>query len=550
MTKKRRLNAAALTGMSDTDIGDAIMAANFELARMEARDEFLKFCKFMRPDPEHHNDARFSAYRETPLARLCADALEKVERGLLQRTALSAPPQHGKSEIISRLFPAWYSGRNPRKHVFLASYNQDMANSFGSDVRGIMQSSRFQFVFPDFKLAKKSVDFLETSVGGKLSFVGVGGSGSGKPADLMVIDDSIKGDDDSVTPSSLLKLWNWFNKVANARLRSRSSLVILNTRWSQDDLIGRLTDKDHPDYDALIASLWTKLNIPAVVTSPEVAKALGVRLEVPTDPIVVGEFGRKPMAALDPQEHDLRSLAIKKRMDKRTFEALYQGHPSPEEGDYFKAEWAREYDAKDLPADLRIYAASDHAVSVKQGRDKSVLGAVGIDRDENIYVLPDLVWRQMETDTTVEEMLQLMKVHRPALWWMESELISKSFGPFLRKRMIEERVYTVIDPQVPATDKKTRARSIQGRMAMGKVFFPRFAPWWPDARHQLLTFPHASHDDFVDWLAWIGQGLTKELAPSLSVRKKTYSTGTLGWLKASSKARANRNEAARAVGGF
>jgi predicted phage terminase large subunit-like protein len=151
---------------------------------------------------------------------------------------------------------------------------------------------------------------------------------------------------------------------------------------------------------------------------------------------------------------------------------------------------------------------------------RTVIGCVGIDEHDDIWVLPDVVMERMETDRTVDEMLVQFKTHKPLLWWMESELISKSFGPFLRRRMQEERIYTSIDGVPVSKDKPTRARSIQGRMRMRKVRFPRFAPWWPEARSQILRFPYGAHDDFVDWLAHIGQGLIKEVGASAPKKTK------------------------------
>jgi len=208
------------------------------------------------------------------------------------------------------------------------------------------------------------------------------------------------------------------------------------------------------------------------------------------------------------------------------------GSPTPDDGMYFTEDMVQTYMPEELPSNLRFYSASDHAVSEKQKRDKTVIGAVGIDEDDNIWVLPDLVWDQMETDRTVEELLSCFRRHNPSCHWMESELISKSFGPFLRKRMIEDRVYTLIDPVTPTKDKMSRARSIQGRMSMKKVFFPAFAPWFQDAKNQLLKFPYAANDDFVDWIAWIGLGLTKELAASSyrPPKNDTPKTGTAAWV--------------------
>src|SRR3546814_897247 len=208
-----------------------------------------------------------------------------------------------------------------------------------------------------------------------------------------------------------------------------------------DDLIGRLCDPDHPEHDPSQAKAWTYLNVPAVLKPGPLADALGAKLERSKDPDVVAAFGHEPIAALWPEEFPLRHLASAKALDPLGFGALYLGKPTPDDGYYFRKEHISEYDRGDLPTNLRLYGASDHAVSEKQERDSTVLGIVGVDERDDIWVLPDLVWDQMETDRTVEEMVRAMRDHDPELWWMENELISKSFGPFLRKRMDEEKVY-------------------------------------------------------------------------------------------------------------
>ncbi len=158
----------------------------------------------------------------------------------------------------------------------------------------------------------------------------------------------------------------------------------------------------------------------------------------------------------------------------------------------------------------------------------------------------------MDTFDTVEALLDQMSRHKPLLWWLESELISKSFGPFLRKRMQESRVYIPIDEVVPAKDKKTRARSIQGRMQMKKVHFPVFAPWWLKARGQILKFPFATNDDLVDFIAHIGMGLDKEVAASPSAERsdKVIQVGSMAWVLADTKRKALREKQKQAVAGW
>jgi predicted phage terminase large subunit-like protein len=381
--------------------------------------------------------------------------------------------------------------------------------------------------------------------------VGVGGSGTGKPADFFFVDDPIRNDEDAMSAAYRDKIWKWFNRVVFTRCHGKTPIVVVHTRWHEDDLIGRLCDPDHPGRRrpvsdggyAGIEDNWQYFNIPAVVTEQKLADALQLKLEVQTHPIVVREFGTRPMASLWEEKFPLTFLAEAKHNDPVGFSALRMGKPSPDDGSYFRAEDIVEYDIDELPKTLRKYGASDHAVSKAQNRDYTVLGCIGVDEHDDIWVLPDLVWDRMETDQTVEEMLIQFKLHKPLLWWMESELISKSFGPFLYKRMREERIYTSVDAVTPSKDKSLRARSIQGRMRMRKVRFPRRAPWWPTARAQMLRFPAGANDDFVDWLAHIGMGLNKEVKPVLrSIPLDKHPSGSIQWILSNAQARARNGD--------
>lgn len=516
------------------------------LAVKKAESSLLDFQRFRMPDPDDPENPEASLYQVTPQAKLLCEVLEKVERGELLRVCVSIGPQLGKSEIISRGFPAWFAGRNPHKHFMLGTYNQDFAEDFGGEIREIMGTAEYRQVFPKFSLRKgsKAKDAMITSRGGRLNFIGRGGAGSGKPADMMVIDDPIKDDKEAQSPTLREDTWAWFNKVMLARCHKFTAIVIVHTRWHEDDLIGRLCDPTHPDHDPEVAGEWTYINIPAVVKDHKLAEALGLTLEAPTNPSVIQQFGNAPMAALWPERKPLEFLASARRLDKRGFEALYMGSPSPDDGDYFRRDDLIGYKPHELPKNLRKYAASDHALTTKQENDANCLGCVGVDEDGVIWVLPDIDWERMEPDETVERMIAQMRRHKPMVWWAENEHINKAIGPFLRKRMREEGVYTPIDPQTPSKDKKARATSIRGRMQMHMVRFPTFAPWWAEAEAELLKFPNAKHDDFVDWLSWIGLGLDKELPASKTRPKEdnVIRTGTLRWVK--SRIEADRRRAA------
>lgn len=518
-----------------------VFAARRQLRQLDASESMLVFMEEMYPDPDQHDSPDASLFEATPLARLLCQVIEKVDRGEEKRVCVSVGPQFGKSQVLSRGAPSWLSGRKPRRNMILGSYNDTFAQEFGGEVRDLMQSPAYHSIFPNHGLKKGSEakDNLVTTAGGKLAFVGVGGSGTGKPADIFFVDDPFKNDADAQSETYRERVWKWFNAVSFARCHKDSAIIIVHTRWHEDDLIGRLCDPDHPERDKKykgIAERWNYYNLPAIVDDPVLAKALGLELTVPTDKFVLDQFGVRPMASLWEARKSLVFLAEAKQMDARTFGALYMGKPSPEGGTYFVESDLVEYNREDLPANLRKYSASDHAVSEKQTADYTILGSVGIDSNDDIWVLPDLVWERMETDRTVEEMLVMMKRDKPELWWIEDELISKSFGPFLKKRMQEEGIYTTLSRKRPSKDKRTRARSVQGRVQMQKVHFPRFAWWWPQAKQQLLKFPYGTHDDFVDWLSWIGLGLTSEYgAETVREEKKIIRVGSPAWVKAASK---------------
>lgn len=503
-----------------------------------AKNNMVDFCKIMMPDPEDPDDVMKTEYQAVGHSKMLCDIVEGIESGDTKRVAVSIPPQHGKTLTLSQLGLAWIWGRNPRARIVVATYNQTRADELGHEFRQMIKDRPvYAQVFPDLKFMKdaKSKSFMQNARGGKIFFIGVGGTITGRTADYFIVDDPYKGDDDEFTATHLEKIWTWFFKVAYSRGSNKTRICVVQTRWSEDDLIGRLCDPSHPERNKRFADIsvdWEYMNIPGVIKSKRLADALGLKLAVPTNDRVISQFGKEPMTALWPKEKGLEFFAQWKRGDPRSFSALVMGSPAPEDGIYFTTDMVLEYDPKDLPTNLRKYGASDHAVSLKENRDFTVLGCVGIDENDDIWILPDLIMDRMQTDRTVEELLKKMRDHKPLIWWMESEMISKSFGPFLRKRMVETKTYTMIDPVIPTKDKMTRARSIQGRMSMGKVHFPRFAPWWADAKNQLLRFPYGAHDDFVDWLAHIGLGLTKESsASSFKVQRSNIpEVGTGAWV--------------------
>lgn len=490
------------------------------LAVDKARVDLIAFTKLMRPTPDEPDDATRSQYQDERFHRVMAAGLEELEKGNFKRLIITIPPRHGKTELASKSFIAWFVGRQPRKSVIFGTYNEKFSGDIGRAVRDTMRHPAYAQVFPDARLKEDSqaADRLETTLGGVLAFVGRGGTTTGRGGDLLVVDDPVKDRMEANSPTIRDSMWAWFNQIIGTRMMDDQARVLLiQTRWHEDDIVGRITDPRNDFYDEDIAAGWKIIDLPALARDNDV-------------------LGRAEGESLWPTRFSKAFMAEKRKQDPAGFSALYQGRPSPETGSFFQLPWLRTYRPRDLPKGLRIYCSSDHAVSLKQGRDKTVLMVVGVDAEDNIYVLPDTIMRQMEANTAVEAMLSLIQRRKPLYWWAERGQVSKSIGPFLRKRMLEEGTFASIIEVTPVQDKQTRAQSIQGRMAMGKVYFPETAGWWPEARDQMLKFPHDSHDDFVDALAYIGLGLGQQTSFQPIKRKSENRPNTFGALLAERRA--------------
>lgn len=514
-----------------------IKAAKRLLKAKQAQDDLLHFTEMSMPHPSDPDDIELSRYMAAKHHRAIANALERVERGDILRLVITIPPRHGKSELASKRFPAWFVGRDPYRHIIVSSYNDSMAAEFGSGVRDIMKSPFYKQVFPGTKLKQgaQSVDRLQTTEGGILHFVGTGSSLTGRGGDLLLLDDPIKNREEADSKTFRDKQWAWFADVFMSRLMDdMGRVIIIMTRWHEDDLVGRLTDPGNPYYDYEIARHWNILHLPA--------------LAMDDDPL-----GRERDEPLWPERISYAHLDQMRRLNARGFAALYQGIPAPEEGDFIRRDDIRTYKSPaDIPANLRVYMAGDFAVSTDQDRDKTCLLIAGVDEQDNIWILPETWWQRARTDAVVEATISLMATKHPLTFWAERGHISKSIGPFLRKRMLEEQTYCTIDEITPVKDKVTRAQAIAARMAMGKVYFPEFAPWWQEARHEMLTFPNSKHDDFVDALAYIGLGLQRITRPRrhLQVVPSGPRVGSIEWVKHAHNQETKRKRLAKNAEGF
>lgn len=507
-------------------------------AILRAREGLIDFTRLMMPDPDRPDDSDYSLYDAQKFHRVIGAGLEEVEAHKYRRLMIDIGPRFGKTTLASNMYPAWYIGKHPERSIIVATYNEMFSHDLGRKIRDIMITPQYRQVFPDLRIKKKAaaVNRVETTEGGVIFCVGRGSAITGRGAHTILLDDPLKDrkEADSITIRDTL--WQWFSQVLRTRLMNMTgTIVIISTRWNEDDLCGRLIDPMNPHYAVEEAKLWHRVSLPALAEDNDI-------------------LGRAPGEALWRERFDEEYLNEIRISDPRGFMALYQGRPSPAEGAFFKAADLVPYTSmRDLPPheEMRFYAASDHAVTLDQKGDKTCLMVVGVDKADHLWIMPDVVWSRLDSNTAVESMCLMIEKYKPQFWWAESGQIQKSIGPFLRKRMLEKRVFCAMDPIVPAQDKEQRAQAIQARSSMKMVHFPVWCRWWAEAQDQILKFPNGAKDDFVDTLSLIGLGLAK-MRPRQRQKpsEQTVQEGTFRALWAQTNRRERDERARKSLAGW
>lgn len=442
--------------------------------------------------------------------------LERVASGEVSRLMLFLPPGSAKSTYASILFPPWFLAANPAASIIAASHTAELAERFGRRVRNLIAGHTLTLGLSLAADAHAAGRF-ETAAGGEYFAAGVGGAITGRRADLAIVDDPVRGREDADSPAIRDKIWDWFRSDLYSRLKPGARIVLIQTRWHEDDLAGRLLADATAGGDA-----WEVVNLPALAEA--------------ADPI-----GRAPGEALWPEWEDAPALARKRRaIGAREWSALYQQRPAPAEGAYFRSEWLRRYASAPPRETMRVYGASDYAVTASGG-DYTVHLLVGLDPARRMYLLD--LWRaQTGSDAWIEAWCDLVLAWQPLEWAEEAGQINAAVGPFLQRRA-RERGAACYRRQFPSrTDKAIRAQSIRGRMAMEGLYLPANAPWLADFEAELLRFPAGRHDDQVDALGLIGQlldHLSYGIAPLPEKdRRLTANPPTLGdMVKAADRAR-------------
>ena len=456
--------------------------AREELAlRFLTRKRLLPFVERFNPD-----------YQAGWVHKDICQRLEEFSRDVTEkkspRLMLFMPPRHGKSTLASVAFPAWHLGRNPQHEFISCSYSGSLAMGFSRKVRGLLREEGYKSAFKTrLDPQSQSAEAWLTTSGGGYVAAGVGGGITGKGAHILVIDDPVKNRDDAESANARSSAWDWYTSTAYTRLAPGGGVLVILTRWHDDDLAGRLLKAAADNGEQ-----WEVVNYPA-------------RAEV-------DEAFRKQGEALHRERYDEDALArIEKAVGPRDWSALYQQNPVADDGEYFTRDMINYYDREDVDEDrMRYYCAWDLAIGKNDRNDYTVGMVVGVDEHDQIFIM-DMVRGRFDGFELVEQILDMYEVWKPSIIGIEKGHIEMALGPFLEKRVRERGLYEAYfkDLKTGRRDKEARARAIQGRMQQGMVFMPRDEEFTGPLVAELLRFPNGVHDDQVDALAWIGLMMTE-----------------------------------------
>jgi len=420
------------------------------------------------------------------------DHIHLLEKYLLQtfhgeitKLAISMPPRHGKTLFTTKTFPAWWLGHRPNDEIMLIAYAESHADDYGKAVKDIINGwGKSIFGIELDSSSKANGRFHIAGHRGSLLATGMEGPITGKGANLMIIDDPIKGPEMN-TKTYRDKIWNWYVATSRTRLEPRSVQIVMMTRWHEDDLIGRIK--------AYEPKGWVFLNLPALAEENDM-------------------LGRKEGEALWPEKFTVKKLQEDRELNRYWFRALYQGRPQALSGGIFKQanfiyykelSNAYEYYNRDgkkvivSKNSCKIYQTVDLAISTKDIADYTVIATFAVTPESDIFIL-DVTRGRFETTDHVQLCLSTFFKYRPVAVGVEAVQYQKALVNELKKKGLPVRAIK------PDKDKVTRAMPLAAHYSSGKIFHPANAPWLADFEDELMAFPAGAHDDQVDALSHMG----------------------------------------------
>ena len=445
-----------------------------EIRLAKARKSLAYFTTYTKPD-------YLMGWVHKEICDMLDEFLEAVKEKKSPRLIITLPPRSGKSELVSRRFPAYSFGRFPDLQIIATSYSSDLSQRFNRDVQRIIDDEKYLEVFPGTTLNGSRVrtdsrgSYIRTSdlfeiVGhaGAYRSCGVGGGITGQGADCLLIDDPVKDRAEANSATVRQSIWDWYTSTAYTRLSPGGGVIVMATRWHLDDLIGRLIENMENGQ----GDTFTVINYPAIAEHDEIHRRKG--------------------EALHPERYSLDQLKkIQKTVGSRDWAALYQQHPVPDGGALFKLEWFRRWTATSLPPEFDHTLMSWDMTFKDSKNSDYVVGQVWGKKGPNFYLL-DQVRGQWDFVKT-KEMVRVLAHKWPRV--VRKLVEDKANG----SAVISELKSTVSGfvPITPTESKEARASSVTPYFEAGNVFIPEdsAAPWVPHYVSELLEFPAGSHDD-------------------------------------------------------
>ena len=432
------------------------------LLREEGQTDFMKFVTTMWPGFIH---GRHHA--------LMARKFEEIAEGKTKRLIINMPPRHTKSEFASFMLPAWFLGRFPGKKIIQCSNTAELAVGFGRKVRNLVDSEVYAKIFPNVALRSdsKAAGRWSTNANGEYFAIGVGGTVTGKGADLLIIDDPHSEQEAalaSADPSVFDKVYEWYTSGPRQRLQPGGSIVVVMTRWSKRDLTGKIlqamTDRDGDE--------WEIIELPAILPS------------------------EKPLWPEFWSYDELSKLRIESPLSK--WSAQYQQNPTSEEGALVKREWWMEWEAENPPYCQFVIQSWDTAFTKNERSDYSACTTWGVfykDENENDphIILLDALKERMEFPELKARALEYYQEWQPDAFIIEAKASGAPLIFELRRMGIPVQEFT----PTRGNDKISRLNSVTDLFASGKVWAPR-KRWAEEVIEEMAAFPNSDHDDLVD----------------------------------------------------
>ena len=443
-------------------IWEQVRAYEAAVLREQGQNDFLTFVHTMWPvfiDGRHH--------------ALMAKKFEEIAAGKTKRLIINMPPRHTKSEFASYLLPAWYLGKFPNKKIIQCSNTAELAVGFGRKVRNLVDSEVYAKIFPNVALRSdsKAAGRWSTNANGEYFAIGVGGTVTGKGADLLIIDDPHSEQEAALAagdPSVFDKVYEWYTSGPRQRLQPGGSIVVVMTRWAKRDLTGKIlqsmVDRDGDE--------WEIIELPAILPN------------------------EKPLWPEFWSYDELSKLRVELPLSK--WQAQYQQDPTSEEGALIKREWWNVWENDRPPPCEFIIQSWDTAFTKNERSDYSACTTWGVFyKDENPHdpniILLDALKERMEFPELKGRAYEMYTEWQPDAFIVEAKASGAPLIFELRRMGIPVQEFT----PTRGNDKISRVNSISDLFASGKVWAPR-KRWAEEVIEELAAFPNSDHDDLVD----------------------------------------------------